>query len=290
MSIARHISQIHKEITIKEYYDRYLKKDIDGLCIVCGNNTSFINLNEGYNKTCSHKCGGIYHRQQLKNDDSKNIVFIEKVKYNQTRIWKERENTGEKEIILEKVMSRVRETIEHMTEDERKERFGWMNKLTEEEKQVKVKEILNKSLFKWYAEASEEDKNAVYKRKIETQILNGNCIDRKLLSEWDNYKMDVRVITERNYKKYKNIINPTNLIRGKGEGKYELDHIVSIFDGFKNNIPPEIIATPCNLQMLKGQINNSKNTNSWMSIEELLLKWQDTIINATLRQKTLGNI
>lgn len=282
-SLSKHIRDNHKEISVKEYYDRYLKKDNEGCCVICGKETSFINLGEGYKPTCCHKCGGIYHRRQLKNDDNKNTAFIEKVKANQARIWKERELTDEKKTIIEKVMSTIRVNIEHMSEEERKERFGWMNKLSEEEKHCKVKEILNKSLFKWYAEASEEEKNEVYKKSIKTKVDKGICIDRSNINEWENYKNEVRKITERNYIKYKHIINPHNNPRKRGNKGWHIDHIVSIFDGFCNSISPEIIASPFNLQMLEGSVNNSKNTNSWMTIEELLLKWQDDIIKENIK-------
>jgi hypothetical protein len=52
----------------------------------------------------------------------------------------------------------------------------------------------------------------------------------------------------RSYKKYKDIINPYNLERDRD--KYHVDHIYSISDGFLNSVPPYIISSPVNLQML----------------------------------------
>jgi hypothetical protein len=54
ISLGRHL-RIHK-ITSKEYYDRFLKKEDEGICPVCDKETSFINLNKGYCKFCSYKC------------------------------------------------------------------------------------------------------------------------------------------------------------------------------------------------------------------------------------------
>ena len=45
----------HSNITSKEYYDTYLRKDGDGVCPVCGKPTSFIGL-RGYKTHCSQKC------------------------------------------------------------------------------------------------------------------------------------------------------------------------------------------------------------------------------------------
>jgi hypothetical protein len=43
---------------------------------------------------------------------------------------------------------------------------------------------------------------------------------------------------------------------------YHLDHIYSIIDGFKNNILPEIIASPINLRVILSHKNLSKNYRS----------------------------
>lgn len=43
-------------ITSKEYYDKYMKKEGEGICPVCGNETKFITLKLGYYKHCSTKC------------------------------------------------------------------------------------------------------------------------------------------------------------------------------------------------------------------------------------------
>ena len=43
-------------ITSKEYYDKYMKKEGEGICVVCGNETRFITLKLGYYRPCSYKC------------------------------------------------------------------------------------------------------------------------------------------------------------------------------------------------------------------------------------------
>ena len=53
-SIAGHIRQTHK-LKSKEYYDKYLKKEGEGIC-ECGKKTKFADLNRGYCKYCSVKC------------------------------------------------------------------------------------------------------------------------------------------------------------------------------------------------------------------------------------------
>jgi len=91
------------------------------------------------------------------------------------------------------------------------------------------------------------------------------------LSEFSNYKGRVTSITNYNFRKYSYLIDPENIGRGNG---YDLDHCVSISDGFKNNIDPEIIASPVNLKVVTVTENRSKNSNSSMAIDVLCNAYQ----------------
>jgi hypothetical protein len=84
---------------------------------------------------------------------------------------------------------------------------------------------------------------------------------------WYVYRRTVYKMTEKNYRKYKNVINPDNLPRGRG--KYHIDHKYSVLEGFKNNIPPYIISHCNNLQMLTEFDNISKDFKCDISKERL---------------------
>jgi hypothetical protein len=43
-------------LTTKEYFDKYLKKDTDGICKLCGKDTKYKDFITGYNEYCSEKC------------------------------------------------------------------------------------------------------------------------------------------------------------------------------------------------------------------------------------------
>jgi hypothetical protein len=75
-------------------------------------------------------------------------------------------------------------------------------------------------------------------------------------------------LTEKTYRKYKQIINPMSLPRGRK--KYNLDHKYSVYDGFINGIQPEIISSVNNLQILPEHENISKHKNSCITLQELL--------------------
>ena len=53
--IASHLTNHHK-MTDKQYYDKYLKKENEGICVICGKPTKFLDSRQGYLKTCSEKC------------------------------------------------------------------------------------------------------------------------------------------------------------------------------------------------------------------------------------------
>jgi hypothetical protein len=75
--------------------------------------------------------------------------------------------------------------------------------------------------------------------------------------KWAEYKFLVDYYTTVSYKKYKNIINPSNLMRGIK--KFHLDHILPKIYGFEHNIDPKKISHFKNLQMLTSVENKQKN-------------------------------
>lgn len=55
--LSQHIRQAHPDMSLKDYYDAYLKKEGEGVCTVCGNPTNFSGkLSIGYYTHCSNKC------------------------------------------------------------------------------------------------------------------------------------------------------------------------------------------------------------------------------------------
>jgi len=79
----------------------------------------------------------------------------------------------------------------------------------------------------------------------------------EVYNEWTLYRKIVYKMTEHTYNKYKSIINPDNVKRGRNT--YHLDHKFSILEGFKNNIPPYILSNYNNLEILSSKENISKD-------------------------------
>jgi len=118
LSLARHISQKHN-IPSETYYLTYIG---DNKCALCSSATKFKRLGVGFSSTCGHKCGAKFFRENLKNDDIRYDKFIDKVKTNQTKIWKERYADGS--IVELKEKMRESNTASHLSPQERKERYS----------------------------------------------------------------------------------------------------------------------------------------------------------------------
>lgn len=88
-------------------------------------------------------------------------------------------------------------------------------------------------------------------------------IDRPAL---EKYYLEVIVITKKSWKNNFNEINPKGLQRSN---KLHLDHIYSISEGFKNNIPAEVIGHWTNLRLLPKIENSTKGAKCHKTIEEL---------------------
>lgn len=62
-------------------------------------------------------------------------------------------------------------------------------------------------------------------------------------------------------------------------GKYNIDHIYSIMDGFRNKVNPKIIGSFVNLQVLPSIDNIRKRDESWITLEELKKEYKENACN-----------
>ena len=94
--------------------------------------------------------------------------------------------------------------------------------------------------------------------------------------DFELYKNIVNKRTRKNYSLYENTINKDNNERGRN--KYHLDHIYSVFDGFNNNILPNIISSHINLQFLKESDNIRKSSRSDITKNELYKRYDNLLL------------
>ena len=107
------------------------------------------------------------------------------------------------------------------------------------------------------------------RKKKKTRIKHGYDIPLDQLDDFKRYKQHVTRYTEQNYKQYREQINPKDLKRGRTKGTYQLDHILSKLDGFKQGILPEVLSHPANLRMMTIEKNISKSAESHYTVQEL---------------------
>lgn len=262
------------DLNLKDYYDKFLKKEKDGICVICNNHTKFDKSTNSYKKTCSHKCGGIYFRKKLKNDKQKFENFKNKVSIHRKKWWNSLTDE-ELKTHLDKTKSSLIKTVSKLSSEQKKEKYGYLNKLTNQEKKFFIEnKMLTTGAHKWWKTSTEEEKKKIYEMRRQSNIKNNNLIDRKNLNvfeKYEIYKKEVQHKSNITYKKYKKQIDPNNL-RGKG---YQLDHIYSISTGFKNQIDPKILSIKENLRMLTSFDNNRKNNKCDISKDKLLLIFKE---------------
>ena len=101
-------------------------------------------------------------------------------------------------------------------------------------------------------------------------------IDIKDIEKFEKYSKSIRYLTRSVFRRYVNLIDPNNL-KSVDSKKYHIDHIYSVFDGFKNNIDPKIISSHINLIVIKKSENLSKGKKSEMTKEELFERYNQSM-------------
>jgi hypothetical protein len=94
--------------------------------------------------------------------------------------------------------------------------------------------------------------------------------DRTLAEEYYN---NVKLVTNKNWYEHFHTINPNKLQRSRD---LHLDHIYSIAEGFKNDIPPEIVGHWTNLRLLPKIENSSKGAECHKTKEQLYEDYHKT--------------
>ena len=137
------------------------------------------------------------------------------------------------------------------------------NHILEVHQKQKLKKVGSEEIKYRRHKLDENGRNSIQKQR-ETCIKRGIWLNRETLDYFNMYKREVVDITARqDLSKLKNI-------ELRGINAYHLDHKFSIYEGFKQNIPPFIIGNICNLEMLHYKENISKKTACSISLEELL--------------------
>lgn len=174
--LSKHIRDHHKEFTIKMYYDIYLKKENEDDCLICKNKTKFFHLGEGYKKTCGKSCSTKLNRLRLKVNPEKYNEFIEKLSKRVKEEWASKDQS----VRIKNMKKTTKEKYEKMSLEEKKNRFGYLNKLEKKEKEIIIEKMTKNGFLKWWQNASEEQKRKAWNKRNEKLIELWNVNGEKL--------------------------------------------------------------------------------------------------------------
>lgn len=170
-------------------------------------------------------------------------------------------------------------------------------KVSEYQKKLATKSKTTKAYWKLNKDANGENKRIIYNifnNKVIDELVELGYIDIKYNIKnietiiADNKKIELilgsyNFFNEDKSKYYKAIDFFTELNKplvefyGSADEIYDLDHIYSKKEGFRNKIAPEIIGSVVNLRYIPASENISKKSRCDMTKEELLTKYYEYI-------------
>lgn len=261
------IDNITSWMDSKESYNKRLYSILNNLnkypkCTECNNKVKRWDYeNNNFKSTCCDKCAWSKDERQEKGKLTKIKNYGEN--FQELIFDKIRKTNLERYGVINPILN---SDINNKKQETLFNKYGVINPSQIEGVKIKKQETFNKK--------SDTEKEALYNKIIskarQTKIERGLVIPREEKEDLTHYRELISLYTNRNFRKYYYFINPKRLKRGIND--YHIDHIYSVFEAFKNNIPIWIICHPCNLRMLESNLNRSKGKDIHHSLEELLDK------------------
>jgi len=150
----------------------------------------------------------------------------------------------------------------------------WMGRgLTEEEAREKVSEFQKSLCIDTFMKKGLTTEQALSKQKETFQKIEKTKLEKGLMIPLENreeflqYKKDAHALSRVIFRKNKSTIDPEGLNDNPG---YSVDHKFSIFHGFINKVPLEIISCVYNLRVIPLKENSTKLISSCISLQELM--------------------
>jgi very-short-patch-repair endonuclease len=203
--LSRHINNAHKEISLEDYYNKYLNINNLGFCIICNKKMKFKNISVGYSKYCN-KCSKSTDefKKKIKNTVKNkygvdNVFQLEEVKNKIKQTNKKNlgvENPSQNKIIIRKVkntclnkygVDSYSKTKEYKQRVEKtcEEKYGYKNPVNNNKiKQKMVNTIIDKYGVDHYTK-TDEYRYRIFKKMISSDRLGNNIIP---LFNFEEYK------------------------------------------------------------------------------------------------------
>ena len=174
-NFTRHLKSVH-DVSIKEYYDKYFKKDTDGVCLVCGTETQFRKRGWKYNKFCSTSCG-VKHQNMSYTDEERKSSHRKRINTIRTTLGDE---FGRR--ISNGLNNRTDEEKELTSKKLSETYYRKYDNLSEEEK-LKLREHRSNIYKEWHSSNTEDDYKLLRDKKRNTRWKNihtfedeNNCV------------------------------------------------------------------------------------------------------------------
>jgi len=266
--LVKHL-RIHREISLKEYYDTYLRKDGEGICPECGGSTTFFGIKsdgKSYGKFCSCKCSSTnrfknnnkeYYNTNLRKDGEgicpecgKETSFINVIQ-------------GYKHYCSGWCAGKSQTSIEKIKKT-KKERYGNENYCNQEKivktfkKKYGVSNVFQSEHFKQIMTEEKQQERNLHQRQSFERIGKWVSLERK--SEFEKYER----IVWRETKKWKREL----FEQWDGKDFYTGERLVSN-EGFKKKNPDKHINTNPRQPSIDHKVEIIKGFNQGISAEEI---------------------
>lgn len=109
----------------------------------------------------------------------------------------------------------------------------------------------------------------VQEKKHQTNILNGRWVNSSEKTEWKLYRQEITRLTVRKENYSKIPLIETHIL---GSG-LDVDHMYSVYDGFVNHVPAEIVANYVNCCVMPEADNIRKCSTSSITLAELCRRY-----------------
>lgn len=256
-----------------QWYDGDYRQTCCGSCSVKLQNTIYI---QNYNKTHSTNYKNVSSIPSVKKKKEKSSLE----KYGTTNPSKSKEVKDKLSLITSKCW-------DEMTEEDKKLRSDLVKLGMIESTSTET--YFTNSGYYYPFQNPEVTQQCLLTRKNHTIDQKVDILNKRLTTleqnghinistpEKEKYYKEVWSYTETYYQHYRDTIDPENL-RGINGG-HRLDHIYSIFQGYRDGIPPEVLGHYSNLQILEEGVNRMKSKDCWKTKEELVEDFNNKIFN-----------
>jgi len=223
-ALGNHLYHSHKNITLKEYYDKYLRKPNEGICVVCGKETKFLGITRGYNRTCSIHCKNLDPITQEKRKQSCLAKYGVESHWQSKDVREKVKKTCLAKYGVESVLSapKVKEKIKQTN----LEKYGVENVFQNKEIKEKIKQTNLEKYGTEYALASDKIKEkskqtSLIKYGTENPGQSKQAKEKREQTNLERYG----VTTPAKSDKIKEKIKQTNLIKYGVESPFQSDYI-----------------------------------------------------------------